>query len=64
MGNGCRRGEGGMSRDETTDKEQKMIDEFIKKNGITICPPNTRTEDIEYTHGWGKKKKKKTTKKD
>ena len=53
-----------MSRDETTTEEQKMIEEFIRKKGITICPPNTRTEDIAYTHGWGKKKKKKTTKKD
>ena len=53
-----------MSKNETSDTERKMIDEFIKKNGVTICPPNTRTEDIEYTHGWGKKKKKKATKKD
>ena len=65
MGYGCgRKGEGRMSRDETTTEEQKMIEEFIRKKGITICPPNTRTEDIAYTHGWGKKKKKKTTKKD
>ena len=65
MGNGCgRKGASGMSKNETSDTERKMIDEFIKKNGVTICPPNTRTEDIEYTHGWGKKKKKKATKKD
>jgi len=51
-----------MSRDETTSEEQKMIDEWLKHNRPTICPPNTRTEDITYNHGWGKKKKKKAPK--
>ena len=51
-----------MPREQTTDEERKMIEEFIKKNGITKCPPNTRTEDITYVHGWGKKKKKSTKK--
>ena len=46
-------------RSQTTEEEKKQIEEWLKKgNKITICPPNTRTEDITYVHGWGKKKKK------
>jgi hypothetical protein len=46
--------------EQTTPEEQKMIDEWLKKNKITICAPGERTSDdnIAYTHGWGKKKKK------
>tara|TARA_B100000902_G_C27098569_1_gene807568 strand:+ start:443 stop:619 length:177 start_codon:yes stop_codon:yes gene_type:complete len=51
-----------MSRDNTTSEEQKMIDEWLKTNKPTICPPGTRTEEISYVHGWGKKKKKKEPK--
>lgn len=54
-----------MPRSQTTEEEKKQIEEWLKKgNKITICPPNTRTEDITYVHGWGKKKKKKSAKKD
>ena len=46
--------------EERTPEEQKQIDEWLKKNKVTICPPGERTSDdnIAYTHGWGKKKKK------
>jgi hypothetical protein len=39
---------------------QSLINEFLEKGGkITICPPGSRTEDIEYTGGfYGKRKKK------
>lgn len=50
-------------REQRTEDEQRKIDEWLKNNKVTICPPNTRTEDIEYTHGWGKKKKKNPAKK-
>ena len=47
-------------REERSPAEQKQIDEWLKKNKVTICPPGERTssDDIAYTHGWGKKKKK------
>ena len=38
--------------------KKENFDIQVKDNKITICPPNTRTEDITYVHGWGKKKKK------
>ena len=45
---------------ERTTEDQKQIDAWLSKNKITICPPGERTSDdnIAYTHGWGKKKKK------
>jgi uncharacterized protein YggL (DUF469 family) len=48
-------------RDKVTEEDQKAIDEWLKKNEITKCEPFERTssDDIAYTHGWGKKKKKK-----
>ena len=46
--------------EERTPEEQNQIDEWLKNNEVTICPPGERTSDdnIAYTHGWGKKKKK------
>ena len=46
--------------EERTPDEQNQIDEWLKNNEVTICPPGERTSDdnIAYTHGWGKKKKK------
>ena len=51
--------------EERTPEEQKQIDEWLSKNKITICPLGERTSDdnIAYTHGWGKKKKKAQPKK-
>ncbi len=54
-----------MAREEKSTEEQKMIDEWLAKgNKVTICPPNTRTDSVEYVYGWGKKKKKKVTPKE
>ena len=49
-------------REERTPEEQKQIDDWLAKNEVTICPPGARTSDdqVGYTHGWGKKKKKKS----
>jgi hypothetical protein len=46
--------------EQRTPEDQKQIDEWLAKNKVTICPPGERTSDdnIAYTHGWGKKKKK------
>ena len=41
---------------------EEMLQEFYERGGtITICPPYTRTEDIDYKGGgfYGRKKKKK-----
>jgi len=49
-------------KDERSE-HQKKVDEFVANGGkITYCEPFARTdqEDIAYTHGWGKKKKKAT----
>lgn len=48
-------------RDRMTEEDQKAIDEWLKENKITKCEPGERTssDNIAYTHGWGKKKKKK-----
>ena len=50
-----------MPKEEKTSEEQRLIDEWLKKNEVTVCEPfeRTSTDDIAYTHGWGKKKKKK-----
>jgi len=48
-------------KEEKTTEEQSLIDEWLAKgNKITICQPFERSSDdnIAYTHGWGKKKKK------
>lgn len=54
-----------MARDQITDDDQDIINQWLKNNEITVCPPGARTstDDIAYTHGWGKKKKKAATKK-
>ena len=50
-----------MSRVEKTEADQKLMDEWLAKgNKVTVCAPGERTsnDNIAYTHGWGKKKKK------
>jgi hypothetical protein len=51
-----------MAREETTTEEQKMINEWLKKNKPTICPPMERTnpDDVKsvWKKGRGRKKKK------
>ena len=50
-----------MPKEEKTSEEQRLIDEWLKTNEVTVCEPFERSssDDIAYTHGWGKKKKKK-----
>ena len=51
-------------RFERDPEEQKAIEEWLKKNKITICPPGARSEPGEVGYTWGKKpKKNKSTKK-
>ena len=48
--------------DERSEHE-KLVAEFLENGGeIEFCDPGARTEqdDIAYTHGWGRKKKKAT----
>jgi len=47
-------------KDERTEHE-KLVADYLEKGGaITYLEPFARTDndDIAYTHGWGKKKKK------
>ena len=41
-----------MARAETTTEEQKMIEEWLKKNKPTICPPMERTnpDDVKNVY--------------
>ena len=50
-----------MPKEEKTSEEQRLIDVWLKTNEVTVCEPFERSSDdnIAYTHGWGKKKKKK-----
>tara|TARA_B100000683_G_scaffold181285_1_gene174608 strand:+ start:3272 stop:3442 length:171 start_codon:yes stop_codon:yes gene_type:complete len=50
-------------RFERDPEEQKAIDEWLKNNEVTICPPGARSEPGEVGYTWGKKPKKKATKK-
>ena len=51
-------------RDKISEEDRAAINEWMKTNQITKCEPfeRTSTDDIGYTHGWGKKKKKKVPK--
>jgi hypothetical protein len=45
---------------DTDDESKKAIEEYIKNGGtVTVCPPNERTENIEYTGGFYQRRKKK-----
>lgn len=49
-------------RDSRSDAETKAIDEWLKKNEVTVCPPMQTTDPelmAQYTM-WGKGKKKST----
>ena len=37
----------------------QLVEQYLKNGGdITVCEKYARSEDIEYTVGWGKKRKK------
>ena len=50
-----------MSRPQLSDQENKAIDEWLKKNKVTVCEAGEKTdpEDIEYTFKVGKRGKSK-----
>ena len=48
---------------EKTEADQKAIQEWLKKNKVTVCEPYARTENVQLNHGWGAKKKKTVAKK-
>jgi hypothetical protein len=53
-------GETDLSRDTTTDSDRQLMDEWLKKNEVTVCPPCQRTdpENINF-YTWGRRPKKK-----
>ena len=48
-----------MSRPQLSDQENKAIEEWLKKNKVTVCEAGEKTdpEDIEYTFKVGKRGK-------
>jgi hypothetical protein len=46
-----------MVKDTITEKDTKEINEWLKKNKVTECPPHARTDpdDIVYTFKAGKR---------
>ena len=56
-----------MARDSITNEDSEAVKTFLANGGkITYCKPfeRTNTEDVAYTHGWGRKKKVVETPKD
>jgi hypothetical protein len=47
-----------MARELIDNKDKKLIDQWLKNNEVTVCEAGAITEDIEYTFGSKKKKKK------
>ena len=50
-------------KDEVTAEDRKAMEEWLKHNEITICPPGERSDDDSISYSWGKKKKSKSPKK-
>lgn len=50
-------------KDEVTEEDRKAMEEWLKHNKITICPPGERSDDDSISYSWGKKKKSKSPKK-
>ena len=51
-----------MTKTARTEEDQRLIEEWLKKNKPTVCPPATRSgpdKINKYKMGWGKNKKKK-----
>jgi len=51
-------------RDSITKEDQTLVKEWLKKNKVTVCDPNDRTDPDELVFTWGNKKKKKAPAKD
>ena len=46
-----------------TEEDRKAMEEWLKHNEITICPPGVRSDEDSIGYSWGKKKKSKLPKK-
>jgi len=48
-----------MSKDSKSEEDRKAIEEWLKNNEVTICPPEARTpeEEVIYTYRAGKRGK-------
>lgn len=47
-----------MTKETRTTQDERAIQEWLKNNTPTQCEPMATSENIEYTHGWGARKKK------
>ena len=47
-----------MSKDKKSEEDRKAIEEWLKHNEITICPPEQTTpeEELVYKYKAGKRK--------
>ena len=54
-----------MARPTIEDEDRRLMDEWLKKNEITVCPAYARTDPdtVEYKRAWGGRKKKAAPKK-
>ena len=43
-----------MARDERDPEELKAINEWLKTNEVTICPPGAKSEPGEVGYTWGR----------
>jgi hypothetical protein len=48
-----------MAREERSPEDTKAIEQWLKKNKVTICPPGAKSEPGEVGYTWGRKPKKK-----
>ena len=50
-----------MARPTIEDEDRRLMDEWLKKNEVTVCPAYARTDPdtVEYKRAWGGCKKKK-----
>jgi len=49
-----------MSKDTTSEEDQKLMEEWLKKNEVTVCPPCQRSDPDEINfYTWGRRPKKK-----
>ena len=48
-----------MPRNNVSSADKKAIEEWLKNNKVTICPPTARSDpdEIKKKYGWGSKKK-------
>ena len=47
-------------RDNITEQDRKLIDEWLKNNQVTKCEQGEYTDPDDMVYTWGNKKKKKS----